>query len=89
MSPKERFQQNVVDAKAFAAIAHSELFDRATDAAMLQFVNGLGYTQDQLSAVASAYRLQGAQQFLAVLTTLADSKLAPTPPSDRLDYTQK
>jgi hypothetical protein len=89
MSPKERFQLNVPETKQFAGMVHCDLFERAADVAMLQFVENQGYTQDQLSAVASAYRLQGAQQFKTILMTLGDLKPAPTPTSDRLDYTQK
>ncbi len=86
-SPKKRFLKNDVQAKAFAALAHSKLFEEACDVAMLELVEMQSI--NTTDALAQAVRLQGAKQFRAILENLGDETVAQKQPVQGLDYTQQ
>lgn len=80
MSPRDRFQQHDGLAKEFDRIVSTDVFEQGADAALLQLTDGLtGGGNDQVSAVANHFRLDGAKRFLAILLTLSKKQVIPTP----------
>lgn len=86
-SPRERFLQDKNAAKIHAATMSNVLFERASDAAMLQFGLNLPVAADAAVASANHYRMQGAQRFLMELMTLGDPiPTLPDKPDSGLNY---
>ncbi len=65
---KDRFIKTQ-DAGAWSKIVESLPFERATETALLELMEG-HRSNDAGSAAANAYRLEGAQQFVRILTGL-------------------
>lgn len=63
---KTRFTQTP-DAQTFRALVASLAFERAADAALLQFVNNLALSANIEQAAANEFRTQGAKLFLQLL----------------------
>lgn len=87
VSPRERFLLDKEAAKAHAAMMASTLFERASDAAMLQVQLNLPSAPNSESASANFYRIQGAQLFLGILMTIGDpSIIVHDKPKHDLNY---
>jgi hypothetical protein len=72
-SPKERFQK-MPAAKDWANMSVSPAFTVASDFAMLHTVENLtSNSNEQVSALANHFRLEGARMFLRTLTNLCDA----------------
>lgn len=70
-SPKDRFIQSEY-AKPWADLSANKAFIAAADFAMLQHVENMTpNTNEQLTAYANHYRLEGAKQFLRILENLS------------------
>ncbi len=86
-SPKQRFLEQSALAKQFLDVVDSEAFTRATELAMLAFMEQLTDATDPSTAAANAYRLHGARHFLALLKSLPEPPKALTPrPAHGLDH---
>ncbi len=89
-SPKQRFLEQSALAKQFLDVVDSEAFTRATELAMLAFVEHLTDATDPSNAAANSYRLDGAKRFLKLLKSLPEPPSPPTPrPSHNLDHALK
>jgi len=86
-SPKDRFRENPDLVKGFNDIVDSNQMNAAFDAAMMQMTMSLGMTNEHPVAAANAFRLQGAQMFLANLKTL-NTAVLPTKPKTDTNLTQ-
>jgi hypothetical protein len=73
-SAKARFQKNDVANGQFGDWVASPLFAHAADAAMLEVLTNMPRASDAATAMANAYRLEGAQMFRRQLETLADKR---------------
>lgn len=62
-----------VHAKPWNNISASSDFQAAANAAMLIILESMPPPQDMGTAAANAYRVQGARQFLGIITSLTDS----------------
>lgn len=86
-SPKNRFLKTEA-AKQFAGIAHSSLFVAACDVAMLEMAQMQPNSNDPSPALASSFRMQGAQVFRQILQSLADTSQDVAPTKEGLDYSK-
>jgi hypothetical protein len=75
MTPKEKFQTKPIAKEAFALLG-SEAFLQAADAALLEYIRQ-AENNDQLNALATGFRHQGAQGFLRVLKNIATVETKP------------
>ncbi len=83
-SPKARFLADEKAARTWQDAADSDLFARASEAAMLMYQDELAGSAVEATEPASAFnRLMGARRFLLILKGLADR---PVPPPDRANY---
>lgn len=71
-SPRERFQENQPESTAHAELCVSPAFLRAVDAAMLQFMRELPSCKEPHGSIVNSARVEGAQDFVKTLLTLAD-----------------
>lgn len=77
-SPKARFQSVAQNITAHRAMLERDSFDKATDAAMLQYSADLAtQNRDGNCAMAMGFKLQGAMEFLQTLKLLAEVGQAP------------
>lgn len=82
MSPRDRFQQSESKAKAADQLLSSQIFEDASDAAMLQMMSVLtGGGNDAATAMANHYRLDGARRYMDILKTIAKPQVIE-PPKD-------
>ncbi len=89
-TPKARFLEQSALAKQFLDVVDSEAFTRATELAMLAFMEQLTDATDPSTAAANAYRLHGARHFLALLKSLPEPpKPLAQRPSHNLDHALK
>lgn len=88
-SPKARFLDDKPAVNFHADLVVSDVFLKAINASMLQmtFINGIGRV-DAATASAAHYKMQGAQEFLGILLTLADlpTKLPEKKEPDNLNW---
>lgn len=88
-SPRARFLADKHAAEAHAKVMSSQLFEKASDAAMLQTqLNLPAYnSSDKDTAAANHHRMEGAMLFLNILLTLGDPiPIAGDPPRKELNY---
>lgn len=71
-SPKLRFHDRKDDVNWLAELVANPRFTQAADAAMAQMVYKQPANKDAQSAISMGHRVEGAQEFLGVLLTLAD-----------------
>lgn len=72
MKPKEAFLQKTDVAAQFRKMSESIPFEEASNAAMLEFVARIPEQAAEAEAAANNYRLEGARQFLKILTSIAE-----------------
>ena len=70
MSPRQRFQQNRELVTGYNDIVDSNRMQSAFDAAMLHFIDSLPTAVNHETAIAHAYRVEGARKFLDILKNL-------------------
>lgn len=86
-SPKTRFLAEEKLAKQFLDVVDSEAFTRATELAMLAFLEKDRALPDP---AAGYHRMRGAEDFLAILKSLPEQpKLPPARASYNLDHALK
>ncbi len=87
-SPKQRLLKNDSKTKAAAALLHSELLEEISDIALLELIQSQPFVTD--SAIADAFRAQGARMYRETLLKLADANVpTPTGRLQGLDYTKQ
>lgn len=80
MTPKARFMQSELRRSNHRELAASDQFTQSSDAALLQYCAELSNAiTDTNSALACAYRLQGAFQFLRGFKDLSEMPPQPKP----------
>lgn len=82
LTPRQDFRQSDF-VKGWADLVSSKQFEAAAKTAMLEYQSAV---MTGLQPAENAFRLHGAQQFLQVLMSLADSETVPTRPNNSLDY---
>lgn len=74
ISPRTRFQQSGVRLSAHRDMITSDAFRLAADAALLQYAADIGQqTKDGNAAMASGFRMLGAQELIQVMRQLGDT----------------
>ena len=82
-SPKSRFQSVPNNISNHRALIEKAEFDRAADAAMLEYQKALAaQAVDGNSAMSAGFRMQGALEFLSMFKTLAEQTQMPAPRRD-------
>lgn len=77
MLPKDRFLRDKQIAENFAGMASTLAFERATDAALLQFIETLPLSYEPAEAAANRHRIEGAQLFLSTLEKIGTPSQPP------------
>lgn len=83
LSPKIRFMANAAAVKAHRAMAQSEAFEAAIQAALLEYQNILCNAKDANMAAAAHFKSTGALEFANLFKTLAESPRAAAKTQDR------
>jgi len=89
-SPKRRFMASAQNVTSHRDMIATREFERGSDFAMLQYqwtVNA-GMTDTQ-SALAAAYKLQGANEFLQTMKLLGETPRMPAPVIDQQNLDHK
>jgi hypothetical protein len=82
-SPKARFMAVASNLREHRAMIEKPEFDRAIDAAQLEYQKLLaGQAVDGNTAMSAGFRAQGAIEFIGILKTLAESVQMPAPRRD-------
>ena len=90
MSPKQRILANRTTADEIKAMVNRSAFERATEAALHEFVMGQSRASEGASAVGSHFEIEGAKRFLSLLSHIADAPTAHTPKQfGQLDHEMK
>lgn len=89
-SPKARFIANPRTVSDHRQMVDLDAFNRGCDAALLQY--GLLLTEqckDGQTAMANGFRVQGANEIIAILKTISESSpVTPRRATDNLDHSQ-
>jgi len=81
-SPKSRFHDKAGDVSRLAELVATPEFLHAVDAAMGQYLHTIDMAKDAQGAMAKAYKIEGANEFLKQFMTLADKVETPSRPKD-------
>jgi len=81
-SPKQRFLEQKAQAQQFLDIVDSEVFTRASELAMLAFLDELNMANVN-DAAANYFRIDGARRFLQILKALPEP---PKPQAAKPNY---
>ena len=78
-TPKQRLHANTRLIKDYVVMVDSEVFQQATDLAMLQYQQQTTQrVNDTVTGAMAGLKLQGAQEFLAILRSLPDTSVVST-----------
>jgi hypothetical protein len=92
LSPKARFQQTKAVVETHKRMVESEIFEKATEAALLEYQAELSANPNNQgngnSAAAAFFKLTGAQEYIATLRALANTPRQP-PQAPNLNLNHK
>ncbi len=71
-SPKSRFHDKAGDVSRLAELVATPEFLHAVDTAMCQFIHTMPMVKDAHGSMAMAHKIEGANEFVKELLTLAD-----------------